>query len=40
MMPMNGEIVAALTNWQGVAVVVTVLIGHAAWRRLHHRRRI
>ncbi len=38
-MPLDGEIVAALTNWQGLAVVITTLLGHSAWRRLPHRGR-
>jgi hypothetical protein len=35
----NGEVVAALTNWQAVIVLVAVLLPHAAWRSMRRRLR-
>jgi hypothetical protein len=34
---LNGEIVVALTNWQGLTLIVTVLLADAAWRRIRRR---
>ena len=31
-MTLNGEIVAALSNWQAVTLIVLVLLLHGAWR--------
>jgi hypothetical protein len=36
-MVMNGEVVAAVTNWQAVAVIVAMLACHAAWQWVRGR---
>jgi hypothetical protein len=31
-MTLNGEVVAGLSNWQAVTIVLAVFLLHAAWR--------